>query len=556
MGGEAMLRLESGASGHGHAPGTTGSWIRGGTPGALLFGFALLAPPVPATAQLFEAADRCVACHSGVVAPSGEDVSIGTAWRATMMANSGRDPYWQAAVRREILDRPMAQERIEDECSVCHMPMMRTEAHAAGVAPSIFQHLPGDRGDERADVLAADGVSCSACHQIQAEGLGTPASFTGGYRIATGPGERTAFGPFEPTGGLDGVMRSATGFRPRRADHIQSSELCATCHTLITEALDAQGNVVGRLPEQVPFLEWKASSYVESASCQTCHMPVVRDSVPVTGVLGLPRAEVSRHTFVGGNAFMMRMLNRNRDALAVAATDAEMDAAIRRTEQHLSEATARLRLENVTRADGRVEFDVGIEVLAGHKFPTAYPSRRAWLHVRVLDDADRVLFESGALGEDGRIAGNDNDADGTRFEPHHVRIDSPDQVQIYEAILTSPDGQVTTGLLTASGYAKDNRLLPHGFDKMTAEPDVAVHGAARADGDFTAGGDGVRYSVPAAAAGDVRVEVRLLFQPIGWRWANNLAEYASAETDRFVAMFRAMADVSATEIATASMTLR
>jgi hypothetical protein len=44
-------------------------------------------------------------CHNSLVTPSGEDVSIGTSWRGSMMANSSRDPYWQASVRRETLDR-------------------------------------------------------------------------------------------------------------------------------------------------------------------------------------------------------------------------------------------------------------------------------------------------------------------------------------------------------------------------------------------------------------------------------------------------------------------
>ena len=61
----------------------------------------------PAAADdLFKTADRCIACHKGITASDGTDVSIGYDWRASMMANSARDPYWHAAVRREITDFP------------------------------------------------------------------------------------------------------------------------------------------------------------------------------------------------------------------------------------------------------------------------------------------------------------------------------------------------------------------------------------------------------------------------------------------------------------------
>src|SRR5262245_7601934 len=83
-------------------------------------------PKVPARpVSLFEPSDRCMACHNNLVTPAGEDVSIGQSWRGSMMANSSRDPYWQASVRRETIDHPRAKDAIEDECSKCHMPMMR-----------------------------------------------------------------------------------------------------------------------------------------------------------------------------------------------------------------------------------------------------------------------------------------------------------------------------------------------------------------------------------------------------------------------------------------------
>src|SRR5215470_620375 len=76
----------------------------------------------------FQTSDRCVACHNGIATPGGEDVSIGLAWRTSIMANSGRDPYWMAGVRRETIDHPPAAKDIQDECTICHMPMMRYEA--------------------------------------------------------------------------------------------------------------------------------------------------------------------------------------------------------------------------------------------------------------------------------------------------------------------------------------------------------------------------------------------------------------------------------------------
>src|SRR5215218_10054538 len=73
----------------------------------------------------FQTSDRCVACHNGITTKTGEDVSIGVSWRTSMMANAGRDPYWMAGARREMADHPTATRAIQDECTICHMPMMR-----------------------------------------------------------------------------------------------------------------------------------------------------------------------------------------------------------------------------------------------------------------------------------------------------------------------------------------------------------------------------------------------------------------------------------------------
>jgi hypothetical protein len=496
----------------------------------------------------FRTADQCMACHNGLTTPAGEDVSIGSSWRTSMMANSARDPYWQAAVRREVMDHPESQAAIEAECSRCHMPMAARSAEAAGSHGSVFDHLTPAAAALPAGVLAADGVSCTVCHQIQADALGTRESFNGHFAFETQITQepRAIFGPYAVDAGRSGIMHSAVGFRPIESAHIQQSEMCATCHTLTTSTLDPQGQVIGSLPEQAPYLEWLHSDYRETMSCQTCHMPVVDELVPISSVWGEPRTGMSRHQFRGGNFFMMRMLNRYRNELGVQALPQEMEAAVGRTIAHLQSETAALAIERVEVAGGTLRADLRVENLAGHKLPTAYPSRRVWLHVTVTDRNAGIVFESGAFQPNGSIAGNDNDADGSRYERHHDEIRSSDDVQIYEAIMTDRNGQVTTGLLSGRQFVKDNRILPQGFDKHTAPSDVAVQGNAQDDADFGGGGDRVRYAVDVSnASGPFTVTAELWFQPIAYRWAHNLRDYDAMETNRFTGYYEAMSSASA-----------
>jgi hypothetical protein len=508
--------------------------------------------------DLFQAAERCFACHNGMRTPAGEDVSIASDWRASMMANSSRDPYWQAAVRRETMDHPQARAEIEDECSICHMPMTTFSARAAGSTGRVFDHLPIGREDDEDAALAADGVSCTVCHQITSIRLGDPSTFTGGYviDIAAAPTGRRIFGPFAMDAGRTRVMQSSSTFTPTESTHMQRAELCASCHTLQTHAL-APGTAAGvRLPEQMPYVEWQNSDYRDAMSCQTCHMPAVPD-MAVSSVLGQPRPALARHTFRGGNFFMLRMLNRFRDELGVQAPSREMDSAVQRTIDHLQRDTARVSVAGAERAGGRLEVDIEVENLAGHKLPTAYPSRRAWLHVVATDASGRTIFESGAFQPDGRIAGNDMDADPARFEPHYARIDRADQVQVYEAVMVGPQNEVTTGLLTGVRFIKDNRLLPRGFARGTAQPDIAVQGAASADPDFAGGRDRIRYSIETTgASGPVTIRAELWFQPIAYRWAENLRAYNAFEPQRFVRYYEQMAADSAVIVAQAAALVR
>ena len=507
--------------------------------------------------QSFQTSDRCVACHNGMKTEAGADFSIGLDWRASIMANSSRDPYWQASVRRETIDHPTATADIQDECSHCHMPMTYYDAHLQHKKVEVFSHLPFDP-DKQDDAKAADGVSCAVCHQISKKNLGTPASFVGNFIIDAPevPNRRLEHGPFVIDAGHQRVMQSSTGgFVPEEGTQIRDSALCATCHTLYTVALGKDGKAAGELPEQMPYQEWQHSVYAGNTSCQSCHMPEVKEKTPVTSLFGESRQGARHHSFVGANFFMLRILNNYRQDLSVAALPNELTTASERTVDFLQSQSARVSIQNLETSDGKLHADVFVENLTGHKLPTAYPSRRAWLHVVIHDRNGRTVFESGALNRDGSIQGNVNDTDPSRFEPHFREITSGDQVQIYEPILKDPDGHVTTGLLTAVGYIKDNRLLPRGFDKSTAEKDIAVMGDAAEDPNFNDKGSVVRYS-PAVdpSVGPLHIEVELWYEPIGFRWAHNLGSYHADEPQRLVSYYDSLASTAAVILARAEAT--
>lgn len=490
---------------------------------------------------LFSASGACTVCHMRMTDEAGKDVSIDSHWRASIKAQAARDPYFLASVRAEVEALPEQRAAIEDSCATCHMPMADYTEAAAGGSGAILDDGFLDPNHELHE-LALDGVSCTLCHQIRPGNLGASAN-SGGYVIDTQakPGEREIFGPFAVDEVQAQIMQGASGFIPVQSTHVAQSELCATCHTLYTPVFDAAGQVVGEFPEQVPYLEWFYSDYRQGPTCQGCHMPEAEGGVKVSVTSPNLRSPFAQHTFWGGNAYMLGMLQAFGEELELTASEAQLEVARQGTLEQLQSATATIAIENLVSGGSTISADVRLENLAGHKFPTAFPSRRAWLHVTVTDAAGNVVFESGGVGADGAIQGNDNDADPTAYEQHYQTINRPDQVQIYEAILETPEGQVTTHVLRAGAYLKDNRLLPSGFEKAAPYADIRVHGGAFEDEDFLGGGDVVTYIMPVGGgAGPYTVTAELLFQSIGYRWAENLREFSGAEIDRFLSYYEAV----------------
>jgi hypothetical protein len=373
--------------------------------------------------------------------------------------------------------------------------------------------------------LFADGTSCMLCHQLTEHAFDGALAFRGSalyFDPDTATAPRALYGYSITEEQERTEMIREIGYQSIRDEAERKSLICSVCHTLYTDSFDVDGNPTGtRLPEQVPFTEWVMSSLAEQ-SCQSCHMPVTVQDGPLANGDMNSSGRIGAHSFVGGNTYLLELFETS---------GTDYSAGIKRITDFLQEETATLNVSAQAAGD-RLTVSCTIINKVGHKFPTAFPSRRAWLHVTATDASGTVVFESGGWDQEGRIIGNDGDESPLAFEPHHQIIQSFDQVQIYESVMADSTGAVTTNLLQGVSYLKDNRLLPPGFNKHDSPLDTAVIGAAISDEDFIGGSDTVVYDISLPAGTDasaVVVSVELLYQSIGYHYIANLAQHPSEE---------------------------
>lgn len=489
---------------------------------------------------VFATGDGCALCHStspratALRTATGDDASPHALWQATMMANAFRDPYWRAQVAKEMTVTPEAQAL----CLRCHAPMAHHTARLQG------RELSSTAAAAR-DPFARDGVSCTVCHQVQPDNLGKETSFSGRLDIRTG---RVIFGPFPDPAGMP--MRMHTEYTPRQGNHIRTADLCGSCHTLFTKHhADAEP-----FPEQTPFLEWRNSVFAGTTTCQECHMPAIGPMRIARNPAGFdflidPRPDPRGHSFVGGNALLLELLRENATELGVRAPASVLEKAEHAARRLLGTEAANVTISDLRREQGRFRFDVTVENLAGHKLPTGYPARRAWLRVQVRAGR-RVLFESGAYDPRGRILGPADE----RRVPHLDTLRSENEVVIYEARAVDSEGRPTAYLTRMVGYGKDNRLLPRGWraDGPHAEA-TKPHGVGD-DPDFKPGRDVVHCDLrlPKDAPEDgLRVVAWLLYQPIPPGWADSLRAIDAPEARAFLKLYDA-ADPTPEKLAVAA----
>jgi hypothetical protein len=519
--------------------------------------------PAWAPAGAFTNASSCARCHAardGETAlrdDQGHDISPSHDWQHGVMAHAFDDPYFQAVLNEESTHEfPHFAGLIEDRCLNCHAPMGYAQAHTTGTGLDAdgFYRL----GQATLDMHAREGVSCTLCHQIEATDVDSASrpvvgedADSGEFNISSA---RIVYGPFgdaSETAINTGPMQTNVNYTPQFGSQTRDSGLCASCHTVRTPVMDiTTGNPAQparQFLEQGPYFEWLNSVYTrggaEERHCQDCHMPVPADgyTTPIaTRPPGQPeRGPYRRHTFLGGNAWLLELLQEFRAVLGIEATTTEsgFDEAIADKRDFMRAAAAELAIDRIARSGAdALEVDVRVINHGGHKLPTSYPSRRVWIHLRVVHDTSgTVIFESGAPSADGRISTDaahldvaclatlkaDNFDSGACYEPHRDVIDSASQIAIYEAVLADTEDRINHVLLYAGGYLKDNRIPPRGFTAAGVIDDTAVAGVG-SDPDFNveagsegSGSDRVHYRVALGQlTGPLTVEAALLYQAV------------------------------------------
>lgn len=499
----------------------------------------------------FIASGDCDGCHGRddtgpVYANHTEDfidVNPIDQWRSTMMANSAKDPFWRAKVSHEVLVNPGHQAELEDKCTSCHAPMGRHDKFLSGGGLYTIAEMA-------VDPVALDGVSCMTCHMESADSIGL--LFSGDLRFDTNDVE---YGPYNAKNLFGAPMESFVGYTPQYGAHINDAGLCAGCHTLITETADLSGELTGdHFVEQATYHEWVNSVFntdvqpESGITCQGCHMPRIDDAMVISALYDfLAQEEYLRspyglHELVGGNTFMLKLLKGNIQALGITADSSHFDSTILRTNRMLQQQTLLMETTVPERDLDTAFIDVKLINLAGHKFPSGYPSRRAFIELVVLSAGGDTLFQSGRYDGAYEVIGHD-----AEWEPHHDVITAPDQVQIYEMVMADVNGDKTTVLERAKEPLKDNRLAPLGFSTGHFTYDTTlIAGVPASDIDFNhddlgaegSGTDITHYHVPMNGYdGLITIHARVWYQSAPPLWMEEMFAYNSAEIDSFRTMY-------------------
>ncbi|MEY4512236.1 MAG: hypothetical protein RLZZ450_4358 [Pseudomonadota bacterium] len=311
-------------------------------------------PPEPVRASIEELQNpkMCQSCH-----PKHYEE-----WSSSMHAYAADDPVFIAMNKRGQRE---TNGQMGEFCVQCHAPM-------------AFRNGLTSDGLNLADLpYEAKGVTCYFCHNATGAG---PTEVNADVDLANDQNMRgNLANAVDP--GVHGVLRSEA----HSSISMKSALLCGSCHDV--------KNQKGAHIEQT-LLEYRNStSSIEKVglmgggdSCQGCHMKVVETDY----VAQLPPSS------------MPMLKKRSRHSHRFAAVDVALTEFPHREAQKLETECALLNgaFIYLITTDRQGSFTVSIETNAGHNQPSGTSQdRRLWLEFIAYDANDKVLFQSGVIGD-------------------------------------------------------------------------------------------------------------------------------------------------------------
>lgn len=457
--------------------------------------------------------NACTFCHAGW----DEAQEPFERWSGSMMANSMRDPVFQAAMTIANQDMTGAGEL----CLRCHTPGGWVEGRAT---PADGSGLIGQD---------FDGVSCHVCHRLVdpiADGANPPED--PGILMALAQAPTTSHGGqfvIDPEDRRRGPFDLGPSFfwhQWRESPYHRESLLCATCHEVSNPAFTRSGGatpsasdtyVLGTLgtphpthektdefPIERTFTEWSLSSFAAGpiemggrfggnqtavSSCQDCHMPTTTGTACQPFLEGETRSDLPQHNFNGANSWVPLAIYELDQSLALYDETmvngeplAVFEAAVARN-QAMLRAASDLSLHKVGS-----DLVARITNQTGHKLPTGYgEGRRMWINVKFKTYAGALLEEHGYYDE---AAAELTTGDTKVYEALHG-------LDAAMATLTGLPAGESFHFALNNTIVKDNRIPPRGFDNAAFEAGQAHPvGATYADGQYW---DDTAFPIPVGA---------------------------------------------------------
>lgn len=439
------------------------------------------------------APENCTFCHGdGYSQSSGQPPGTETwsAWFGSMMAQSGRDPVFYAALDIANADAAFSGEF----CLRCHLPRGWLDG----------RHSP-DSNASNMEPDDLEGIQCEVCHRLVdpvytsenpdrdlqvLSAITAPITLPGSGGLIVDPLDHRR-GPL--------YLTDTLGFDPHltigaaatlQSPYHQEALLCGSCHNIDNplfawdeaaqsyqlNPLDEAGNLATAFPVERTFSEWQLSHYNTPggvfapqfggnrpfvSTCQDCHM---RD---ITGVGGrwpgmdvITRTTYPLHDLTGANTWVPQLLPLH--PVFSSTFTGTLQAELRAEALMSGTLRARYMLQNAATLSATLAGHtllVTVTNESGHKLPTGYvEGRRMWLQVTGYDISGTVVYTSGAYNvATGELTGYHSDP----------------ALKVYESLHgLSPDVAAQLGLEPGHSFhfmlnnviICDNRIPPRGYD--------------------------------------------------------------------------------------------